>query len=69
MTRVPIEEKKRIAEMLSHPDRPLQIMQNHQFPGMATRRRRREVAELNTTTAMESALAFLARLGRAAGLH
>lgn len=66
MTKVPIEEKKRIAAMLSHRDRPLQIIQDKQFPGLAARRRE---TELVSSTALERVFTFLARFGQAAGLH
>lgn len=68
MKRYTIEEKERIADMLSHPNRPLQRIQDMQYPGLSARRRARE-AELETSTAMERVLQFLASLGRAVGLH
>ncbi len=68
MPRTPEEEKRRVAEMLSRPDRPLQRIQDQQFPGQAARRRAREV-ELQSSTAMERVLDFFANLGRAVGLH
>ena len=67
MKRLSFEEKKKVASMLSHPDRPLQRIQGKQFPGFFVGRRQRE-QELTSTTAMERVLVFIARCGRAIGL-
>jgi len=66
--RVPYEEKRRIARMLSDSDRPMQRLQDMQFPGLSTRQRQRELA-LASTTAMERVLAFFASLGQAISFH
>ncbi len=55
--------------MLSHPDRPLQKIQNQQYPGLVVRQRRTEAVRLANTTAIERVLAFIARLARAAGVQ
>lgn len=68
MFRVSIEEKRRIAKMLSHPNRPLQRIQDMQFLGLFAQRRQRELS-LASTTAMERVLTFLAGFGQAVSLH
>jgi len=68
MQRVPVMEKRRIADMLSRSSRPLQRIQDAQYPGSSNRRRAREV-ELMNTTAMERVLEFIMRLARASRLH
>lgn len=69
MKRLSYEEKKRVAKLLSHPDRPLQKIQDMQFPGLAARRRREEATRLANTTAMENVMLFIQQLAVRAGLH
>ena len=69
MKRLSYEEKVRAAKRLSHPERPLQRIQDMQFPGLAARRRREEATRLASTTAMERVLLFIQSLAVRIGLH
>ena len=69
MKRLSYEEKVRAAKRLSHPERPLQRIQDMQFPGLAARRRREEATRLASTTAMERVLLISQSLAVRIGLH
>jgi len=66
MTKVSEKEKRRIAKLLFDPNRPLSLIQDQQFPGVATRRRRTELKE---TSAMEQVFNYLVAFARAAGIQ
>jgi len=69
MKRLSFEEKKKVASILPHPDRPLQILQEKQFSRLAARQRREEAVRLANTTAMYRVLFFIQSLAVRAGMH